>query len=439
MVLPHSLEDVRQALCELGHVVFFQDLVEIERNSPALHALDLAIIDGLIHIEPDYVVTVDSAGLIPEYLAVLEPRCKYVSWFFDDPLQNFAAKGMDFSLIAPDYHVFSWDRAYLGALREMGLGHCDHMPFGTNPRVHYPRAPGQYSYDVSFVGHWTTERMALIETLAQAGVCVDVFGDPAWRNLGHPGVRFHGHAGNREAVPEIYSRSRINLNITNAQLLSSLPVRIFDVLACAGFLLTDLRQDLSELFEPGEHLALYTGAADLVRQVRSYLDRPGERERIGAAGRQRVQERFTFRTLLAQILERVASSSELPRRPGLPEPQALLALWLSGLGYLKFGRYPQAERQLLRAHALEPKEPSVLLALAALAHQRHHPGELAGWTDRLRETDPELARCGRELLAATEAGQTLACWDLLYRDLGTPELAADGTVAGWEPRRVREG
>ncbi|MEE9281902.1 MAG: hypothetical protein V3V67_17155 [Myxococcota bacterium] len=64
-VLPHSLADVRESFRQLGHTVFVQDLLAIGRASGSGHDLDVAIIDGLISVEPDCIVPIDSAGLVP--------------------------------------------------------------------------------------------------------------------------------------------------------------------------------------------------------------------------------------------------------------------------------------------------------------------------------------------------------------------------------------
>lgn len=400
-VLPHTLADTREALCQLGHTVFVQDLVAIERASGPGHGLDVAIIDGLIAVEPDCIVTIDSAGLVPAYLAVLPGRRRIVSWFYDDPLENFGAKGMDFRAIARDYHIFCWDRAYLPALRERGFPHCAYMPFATNPDVHYPRARVGPGYDVSFVGHCTQQRVDCIAALAQAGIAVDVFGDAAWGSLRHPKVRFHGPSEHQSATPEIYSNSSINLNITNAQLRTSLPVRVFDVLGCGGFLLTDRRRDAEELFAPGVELALYEGPEDLVGQVRYWLERPDERRLIAAAGMQRVLERFTFRQQLSAILHRVAEAPDVELHSPPSDEESLLALWLAGLACLKFGRCKEAERLLLAARALRPRDPNPIAALRALR--------------------------------GAQTGEGVPRWDRLYSALPGVALQCDGTVRGWEP------
>lgn len=437
MVLPHSLADVREALCELGHMVFVQDLLQISQSSDTGHGLDVAIIDGIISSEPDCIVTINSAGLVPAYLAVMPERRKYVSWFYDDPLENFRAKQMDFSVIAHDYHIFCWDRAYLPTLRELGFSRSTYMPFATNPELHCPSRHGRFRYDVSFVGHFTQHRADHIRELALADIVVDVFGDPAWVRVAHPNVRFHGPADHRRQVPEIYSESKINLNITNAQLLTSLPVRVFDVLACEGFLLTDYRRDVEELFTPGKELALYAGPTDLVRKVRHYLERPAERQRMASAGLSRVRERFTFRHQLSAILQRVAKAAEIPPKSELPDGQALLALWLTGLSYLKFHRYADAERQLLGGHARAPNEPNLLLGLSVLANHRGRVSEAASWVERLSRVDSGLARFGSELVGATRAGVRVQCWERLYGALQNVSAQSDGTVAGWEPQLVR--
>ncbi|MCP4004864.1 MAG: glycosyltransferase [bacterium] len=402
-VLPHTLNDIRDALVGMGHEVYVQDLVEIAAAGSGAHALDVAICDGLAVLTPDLVLTVDTAGLVPAYLATTSPESLVASWFYDDPVEILDAKGMRFSLLGQRYHVFSWDHAYLPELRRRGFVHCHYLPFATNPHVHYPREPAGFDFDVSFVGHATETRAQLLIEIAAAGFEVDVFGDEAWAGLKHPRLHFHGAANNRHGCPRVYSGSRVNLNVTNAQLHTSLPVRVFDVLACEGFLLTDARGDTERLFRDGEHLAIYNGRADLLEKLEHYLGNPEERRRIASLGRRRVLERHTFSHQLRELLGLVA---EAPAAPLIAEPEggdAALGLWLGCLAKLKLGRLDESQACLDRVLKLLPSDENVKLAQEALCE--------AGRGDWISED-----------------------WSQLYRGLDV-DLDDDGRVFGWQPLR----
>jgi spore maturation protein CgeB len=52
-------------------------------------------------------------------------------------------------------------------------------------------------------------------------------------------------------------------------------------------LLTERRQNLGELFEPGREVLAYDGVEECVDLCRHYLQRPEETAAIGAAGQRR--------------------------------------------------------------------------------------------------------------------------------------------------------
>jgi hypothetical protein len=407
-VIPHTLDDIRQALLELGHRVFVQDLAGLSARARDAHALDVALIDGLVRTAPDVVLTIDAVGLVPAYLAMLEPCPRIVSWFYDDPIQVLDAKRMDFARIAGVYDIFCWDRSYLSALRARGLHRVHYMPFATSPHVFRPRPVEPVRYDISFVGHCTETRIRHVRALADAGLSVDVFGDAAWRALAHPRVRHHGPADSRSACPRIYAASRINLNVTSAQLRTSLPVRVFDVLGCEGFLLTDVREDTRALFAPGLELATYTGLEELVLRARYFLARPAARAAIARAGAARVHREHTFRARMTEMLARLAGAPCVAPDRDAPGDDLLVARWLAGLAYLKAGALPLARVRLAAACTELPDDARLRDAWTAL----------------------RVAACNADGLRRVD-------WCRLYAGLLGDALAPDGTVPGASPIELR--
>ncbi|MCC6589756.1 MAG: glycosyltransferase [Bryobacterales bacterium] len=87
----------------------------------------------------------------------------------------------------------------------------------------------------------------------------------------------------REAA-QIYAASQIVLNVS---LNGDLNMRVFEVLAAAGFLLTDELAESSGLpllFDSGKHLETWRSPEDLVDKARYYLDHPDEALKIRYEG-----------------------------------------------------------------------------------------------------------------------------------------------------------
>lgn len=72
-------------------------------------------------------------------------------------------------------------------------------------------------------------------------------------------------------MPIIFHYSKINLNITAKSIRSGLPLRIFDILGCGGFCLTNYQPELSDYFTIGSDLECYTDEKNLLDKVSYYL------------------------------------------------------------------------------------------------------------------------------------------------------------------------
>ena len=84
-------------------------------------------------------------------------------------------------------------------------------------------------------------------------------------------------------------------------------MRLYEATGVGTLLLTDSKQNLRELFEPGEEVVTYDGPEDLAEKIRYYLKHDEERRRIAAAGQARTLREHTYARRmkeLVQILER---------------------------------------------------------------------------------------------------------------------------------------
>lgn len=128
---------------------------------------------------------------------------------------------------------------------------------------------------------------------------LQIFGDRGWieeRWVG--GLKQHYAEQSLrydEESPYVYANSRINLNLFNIQCVNSPTIRMFDVMACGGFLLTEYRPFMDRFFHIGEHLDVFRTREELAEKVQYYLEHDDERKRTAQAGQAFVLEHHRYR------------------------------------------------------------------------------------------------------------------------------------------------
>lgn len=144
------------------------------------------------------------------------------------------------------------------------------------------------------------ERLRVMELLS-ARFSVDLY--TASDTSGLPHIHNRGLAKTLEEMPIIFHNSKINLNITSKSIRSGLPLRIFDILGCGGFVLTNFQPELADFFVPGEDLVYYENLDDLAGKADYFLHHEAERREIAENGFARVQKYHTYPIRLTQMLE----------------------------------------------------------------------------------------------------------------------------------------
>lgn len=103
-------------------------------------------------------------------------------------------------------------------------------------------------------------------------------------------------------MPLAFNQAKINLNISLKIIQSGIPLRVFDVLGCGGFLITNYQQEIAENFEDGRELVIYEDIPDLIAKVDYYLSHDDERLRIACNGYEKVKSECTFEKRMNKIL-----------------------------------------------------------------------------------------------------------------------------------------
>lgn len=158
------------------------------------------------------------------------------------------------------------------------------------------------------LGRWAGEiaaaqkRLAYVGRLGRFGVCV--WGDEGWRAAQSAGLACHyrGPAAHGLELTKIYCASLINVDIGRVYQDDIVTMRVFDVLACGGFVLAERSPALAELFEIGTEVECYASADELEAKVAHYLAHPEAARAIALRGRDAVCARHGIDARVAHML-----------------------------------------------------------------------------------------------------------------------------------------
>ena len=223
-----------------------------------------------------------------------------------------------FSRSDENSHPGSMKVSFVGELGTHGFWALDHLLSRSLPELHRAihttveeemKCPTG-SLEEVYTHHADTERFPfnggivdLVENMAAylrrrqilegiSDLDLITFGDAEWGDPERAGPLAACWAGRRldyfKELPAVYAGSQININIFHPQCKLGLNPRIYDILACGGFVLTMDNPGIRDEFVDGEHLVTFRESKELRDLILYYRDRPRERRRIARAGQERV-------------------------------------------------------------------------------------------------------------------------------------------------------
>lgn len=147
-------------------------------------------------------------------------------------------------------------------------------------------------------------RMDVVKSLACFNI--NVYGAGEWEKIQGPGVIYKGYLDNRTQLPKLHNASKINLNLTISQSREAVNMRVFDVAACGGFVISDYTKDLESLFKLGEEIVAFKEREELKELIKYFLDNPTERENIALNAKKRVLSEHTYTHRLSNLISILA-------------------------------------------------------------------------------------------------------------------------------------
>lgn len=118
-----------------------------------------------------------------------------------------------------------------------------------------------------------------------------------------PKIRKKNYIDYYTQMPKVFKCSKVNLNISLKTIRTGIPLRVLDILASGGFVISNFQEELAEYFRLGEEIITYGDIEELYYLVNYYLQHEEERKEIAARGLQRVKEDFRFEERMKVILE----------------------------------------------------------------------------------------------------------------------------------------
>jgi hypothetical protein len=162
-------------------------------------------------------------------------------------------------------------------------------------------------FDAAFAGSFYDvhrSRTALIERLCERFEGMRVFGAGAERLPADSPIRkrYAGQAWGREMYQALRN-AKIVFNHHGDVPACANNMRLYEATGVGALLVTDWKEDLREIFEPGEEVAAYRTPEECVEQIDYYLRHDAEREAIARRGQARTLRDHTYRARVQQIAQ----------------------------------------------------------------------------------------------------------------------------------------
>lgn len=167
-------------------------------------------------------------------------------------------------------------------------------------RARFPDFPAGDEDPVQLLGERAAaeRRLRAVERLADQGI--QVWGDRGFEQA--RGVVYRGPARHGDELTAIYNAATVNVDVGRLYQRDIVTMRVFDVLACGGFLIAERSPALEELFEVGVEIEAWSTLHELEHKVRHYLAHPEAARAIAERGRAAVLERHSFDRRVDQLL-----------------------------------------------------------------------------------------------------------------------------------------
>ncbi len=257
------------------------------------------------HHQPDVLYVFEWSPLGDDFLAAMKRNVRLLVGQLASPLRP------ERTYAAYDLMISSWP-PIVDHFRKEGQA-AAHLRFAFDDGVLADLPERKPAYDVTFVGGFAPShpnRVGWLEGIL-AHCDVDVFASGLERVPAGSPIRGHyrGEAWGR-GMYETLRNSRITLNLhaindVRGAVATNFAnnMRLYEATGVGTCLLTDAKDNLSDMFKPQEEVATFTDVDECVKKIRYLLDHDDERRTIARAGQERTLRDHTYARRIAELAE----------------------------------------------------------------------------------------------------------------------------------------
>lgn len=254
-----------------------------------LAAVNETLLDMAKAFRPDMFLCVKGLQLHPETIREIgRSGAVTVGYWIDDPLDHQRSLKN-----AAAYNLYlTNDRGSVPTYHAEGVTQARYMPSAADPELFHPLNGVEKTTGISFIGTRSELRESILFALQDLS---PVIYGPGWQKRSKIAKQLLRPETFGDGINRVFNESRINLNIHNwFGVGTAMNLRLFEVPAARGFLLTDWVAEIDEQFEEDRHVVCWRSVEELRDKACYYLERESECNRIALAGYQHVLSKHTY-------------------------------------------------------------------------------------------------------------------------------------------------
>ena len=247
---------------------------------------------------PDVFYVQDMHALPPFFLQAIRPFVGKIVGQIASPTQP-GADFRDYDLVLTSFPHF------VVRFRQQGLN-SEYFRIGFEPGVLARLTPAP-PVELAFVGGLSSahsQRVQFLEAVARKHP-IDFWGYGLTQLAPNSPLRQrdHGSAWGLAMYQALF-HAKISLNLhINAAENNANNMRLYESTGVGALLLTDHKDNLKTLFEPGREVAVYRSLEECVEMITHYLSHEEERAAIAAAGQARTLREHTYAHRMQELVE----------------------------------------------------------------------------------------------------------------------------------------
>ncbi len=262
------------------------------------------LLKHVLKTKPDILFIAKGETISPETLWIIRKKTDtiLINVFPDNPL--YMGK---FEAIEPYHYFFVKDSYVHDILRRAGLKNVFYLPQCTDPDVHRPIELNDadkimFSNKLSLIGSMYPYREKFIEQLIDFKPAIWGRG---WSNSKNQEIvkLYKGKDIRGTQKVKAICGSLISLNPHHPiNDINGVNRRTYDIAACKGFQLADVKQDMNNILKINDEIVCYKTIEQLRKLIKYYIDHPDERKQIAESAFNRVTKEHTYFNRAQEIL-----------------------------------------------------------------------------------------------------------------------------------------